>query len=128
APACRSGAAAAARALRPPADLGSALPPAVAPEQAGTCPPAEKEAAGGNCTEECQSDAGCEKGQKCCRTGCGTSCRIPDDKPGSCPGDTNGISGLGFCRADCTRDSDCAADKKCCLNGCGKMACATPVP
>ncbi|XP_058032713.1 uncharacterized protein LOC131195101 [Ahaetulla prasina] len=47
-------------------------------EKAGTCPQAELEVPNGNCTEECQSDARCEGNQKCCRTGCGTSCQIPD--------------------------------------------------
>uniref|UniRef100_A0A8C6Y5T9 WAP domain-containing protein n=1 Tax=Naja naja TaxID=35670 RepID=A0A8C6Y5T9_NAJNA len=48
-------------------------------EKAGICPQAGLERPNGNCTEECQSDARCKGNQKCCRTGCGTSCRIPDD-------------------------------------------------
>ncbi|KAK9405057.1 waprin-Phi1-like [Crotalus adamanteus] len=52
-----------------------------AAEKAGICPQAELETPNGNCTEECQSDASCEGNQKCCQTGCGTSCQIPDGIP-----------------------------------------------
>ncbi|KAG8131480.1 hypothetical protein E2320_009405 [Naja naja] len=59
---------------------GSTSLPEVA-EKAGICPQAGLERPNGNCTEECQSDARCKGNQKCCRTGCGTSCRIPDGIP-----------------------------------------------
>uniref|UniRef100_A0A8C5SHV4 WAP domain-containing protein n=1 Tax=Laticauda laticaudata TaxID=8630 RepID=A0A8C5SHV4_LATLA len=53
-------------------------------EKAGICPQAELERPNGNCTEECQSDAHCEGNQKCCQTGCGTSCWIPDARFAGC--------------------------------------------
>nr|XP_028591504.1 waprin-Phi1-like [Podarcis muralis] len=59
----------------------------VAAEKAGTCPNATLGTARGNCTEECQSDASCAGTEKCCWTGCGASCRLPNDKPGFCPPD-----------------------------------------
>uniref|UniRef100_A0AAU6NSY4 Waprin-Phi1-like protein transcript variant X1 n=1 Tax=Micrurus mipartitus TaxID=430902 RepID=A0AAU6NSY4_MICMP len=96
-------------------------------EKAGICPQAESESPNGNCTEECQSDARCEGNQKCCRTGCGTSCRIPDGKAGSCPDMSMPIPPLGICRTLCQKDSDCPDVKKCCLNGCGFMTCTRPV-
>ncbi|XP_063001098.1 WAP four-disulfide core domain protein 3 [Elgaria multicarinata webbii] len=99
----------------------------VAAGKTGTCPDTEVATAHGNCTEECQSDAGCEGSQKCCRTGCGTSCRTPNDKPGSCPGNMNGISMLGFCGDNkCASDAECEGTKKCCQNGCGRKDCTTP--
>uniref|UniRef100_A0A670ZLW5 WAP domain-containing protein n=1 Tax=Pseudonaja textilis TaxID=8673 RepID=A0A670ZLW5_PSETE len=97
-----------------------------AAEKAGVCPQAELERPDGNCTEECQSDARCEGNQKCCRTGCGTSCRIPDEKAGSCPDVDMPIPPLGICRTTCQSDSNCPNIKKCCKNGCGFMSCSTP--
>uniref|UniRef100_A0A8C6Y4W2 WAP domain-containing protein n=1 Tax=Naja naja TaxID=35670 RepID=A0A8C6Y4W2_NAJNA len=96
-------------------------------EKAGICPQAGLERPNGNCTEECQSDARCKGNQKCCRTGCGTSCRIPDEKSGSCPDVSMPIPPLGICRTLCESDSGCPNIQKCCKNGCGFMTCATPV-
>ncbi|XP_060119859.1 waprin-Phi1-like [Heteronotia binoei] len=95
-------------------------------EKAGTCPKKEAVTPSGNCTEECQSDASCKENQKCCPAGCGMSCQVPDDKPGSCPKFTSGISSLGFCRNKCMKDSECEDDTKCCQNGCGKRSCLSP--
>ncbi|XP_015271645.1 PREDICTED: waprin-Phi1-like [Gekko japonicus] len=97
-----------------------------ATEKAGTCPRTETVTTSGNCTEECQSDAHCEENQKCCPAGCGTSCQVPDDKPGSCPKFAGGISSLGFCMDKCMKDSDCDDNAKCCQNGCGKRSCLSP--
>ncbi|XP_070600487.1 waprin-Phi1-like [Erythrolamprus reginae] len=100
-----------------------------AAEKAGTCPQveAEVEVPGGNCTEECQSDAGCEENKKCCRrAGCGTSCQVPDVRPGSCPNVDVPIPPLGLCRTTCQSDTNCQEGKKCCRNGCGFMTCETP--
>ncbi|ETE59165.1 hypothetical protein L345_15106, partial [Ophiophagus hannah] len=97
-------------------------------EKAGICPQAELERPNGNCTEECQSDAHCEGNQKCCQTGCGTSCRIPDEKIGSCPDVSMPIPPLGICRTLCHTDSNCPDVQKCCKNGCGFMTCSTPQP
>nr|A7X4K1.1 RecName: Full=Waprin-Phi1; Flags: Precursor [Philodryas olfersii]ABU68542.1 Waprin-Phi1 [Philodryas olfersii] len=97
-------------------------------EKAGTCPQAELEMPDRNCTEACQSDAGCEENKKCCRTGCGTSCQIPDEKPGSCPNVDTPIPPLGLCKTTCSKDSDCSETKKCCKNGCGFMTCTTARP
>uniref|UniRef100_A0A670IHQ2 WAP domain-containing protein n=1 Tax=Podarcis muralis TaxID=64176 RepID=A0A670IHQ2_PODMU len=55
----------------------------VAAEKAGTCPNATLGTARGNCTEECQSDASCAGTEKCCWTGCGASCRLPNGN--TCP-------------------------------------------
>ncbi|KAM3839424.1 waprin-Phi1-like isoform 1-T1 [Vipera latastei] len=96
-------------------------------EKAGSCPQAELETPNGNCTEDCRSDASCEGNQKCCQRGCGTSCQIPDEKPGSCPNVNMPIPPLGVCRDLCKSDSNCANEMKCCKNGCGYMSCAIPV-
>ncbi|XP_033009795.1 waprin-Phi1-like [Lacerta agilis] len=98
----------------------------VAAVKGGTCPDTEMESNSSNCTEECQSDASCEGVEKCCRTGCGASCHVPNDKPGTCPSLSIGISMLGACHNACEVDSNCPGDKKCCQNGCGKLACSTP--
>lgn len=45
-------------------------------EKEGECPDTVVEAA--NCTEECQTDSDCEENLKCCQTGCGWSCQIPN--------------------------------------------------
>ncbi|XP_063154198.1 WAP four-disulfide core domain protein 3 [Candoia aspera] len=95
-------------------------------EKAGTCPNTELEMPSGNCTEECQSDASCEGNQKCCQTGCRTSCQIPNDKSGSCPVYPGPIQPLGLCRDTCGTDSHCPDNRKCCRNGCGNMTCAIP--
>uniref|UniRef100_A0A8C0GET3 WAP domain-containing protein n=1 Tax=Chelonoidis abingdonii TaxID=106734 RepID=A0A8C0GET3_CHEAB len=46
------------------------------PKKEGVCPDTVVEAA--NCTEECQADSDCEENLKCCQTGCGWSCQIPN--------------------------------------------------
>uniref|UniRef100_A0A098M207 Waprin n=1 Tax=Hypsiglena sp. JMG-2014 TaxID=1550645 RepID=A0A098M207_9SAUR len=97
-------------------------------EKAGTCPQAKLEMPSGNCTEDCQSDVGCEENKKCCRTGCGTSCQIPDDKPGSCPNMDMPIRPLAPCKSTCKTDSDCESTDKCCENGCGFMTCTWARP
>ncbi|XP_028591500.2 waprin-Rha1-like isoform X2 [Podarcis muralis] len=51
---------------------------------------------------------------------------ISQDKPGTCPSLSIGISMLGACHNACEVDSNCPGDKKCCQNGCGKLACSTP--
>ncbi|XP_053250732.1 waprin-Phi1-like [Podarcis raffonei] len=98
----------------------------VAAEKAGTCPNATLMTARGNCTEECQSDASCAGTEKCCWTGCGASCRLPNDKPGFCPPDPPIISLLGICRDQCREDSDCPSNRKCCMSGCNKWNCVPP--
>ncbi|XP_061486734.1 waprin-Phi1-like [Rhineura floridana] len=99
----------------------------VAAQKAGTCPDAEEaKTNSGNCTEECQSDASCHGVEKCCRTGCGATCRIPNDKPGSCPQAIHGISALGLCKEECRKDSECRSTRKCCETGCGMWTCVLP--
>ena len=104
----------------------------VAADKAGRCPestPVVVEASpGGNCTEECQSDASCPENQKCCPAGCGTSCQVPDEKPGSCPTIImfGGLRPLGICQDRCKSDANCDGNWKCCKNGCGKNACMKP--
>ncbi|XP_060133409.1 WAP four-disulfide core domain protein 2 isoform X1 [Zootoca vivipara] len=114
----------------PPSASASPLPETIsqvaAAVKGGTCPDTEVQSASSNCTEECQSDASCEGVEKCCRTGCGASCHLPNDKPGTCPSLSIGISMLGACHNACEVDSNCPGDKKCCQNGCGKLACSTP--
>nr|XP_056700464.1 waprin-Phi1-like [Euleptes europaea] len=95
-------------------------------EKAGTCPETQAVTTGGNCTEECQSDDSCKANQKCCPTGCGASCQVPDDKPGTCPKTVGAISPLGICQEKCSKDSDCRDTAKCCQNGCGKRSCLSP--
>ncbi|CAM4546223.1 WAP four-disulfide core domain protein 2-like isoform X1 [Lepidochelys kempii] len=93
-------------------------------EKEGVCPDTVVEAA--NCTEECQTDSDCEENLKCCQTGCGWSCQIPNVKPGSCPVVPGGIPLLGLCRNQCKVDSQCPGIMKCCMNGCRKQACVRP--
>uniref|UniRef100_A0A674IUG7 WAP four-disulfide core domain 2 n=1 Tax=Terrapene triunguis TaxID=2587831 RepID=A0A674IUG7_9SAUR len=90
----------------------------------GVCPDTVVEAA--NCTEKCQADSDCEENLKCCQTGCGWSCQLPNVKPGSCPVVSGGIPLLGLCKNQCTMDSQCAGTMKCCINGCRKQACVRP--
>ncbi|XP_020662660.3 waprin-Phi1 isoform X1 [Pogona vitticeps] len=101
-----------------------------ATEKAGTCPGNTRgETKSGNCTEECQSDASCTENQKCCPTGCGMSCQVPDEKPGSCPSVMlGGIPQLGICLEMCQSDTQCKGTWKCCRNGCGKNICMEPGP
>ncbi|XP_037771858.1 WAP four-disulfide core domain protein 2-like isoform X1 [Chelonia mydas] len=110
--------------------LWAELPPAAGQrrprpqEKEGECPDTVVEAA--NCTEECQTDSDCEENLKCCQTGCGWSCQIPNVKPGSCPVVSGGIPLLGLCRNQCKMDSQCPGIMKCCMNGCRKQACVRP--
>ncbi|XP_074868088.1 waprin-Phi1-like [Carettochelys insculpta] len=80
-----------------------------------------------NCTEECQDDGDCEENLKCCPTGCGRSCQIPDEKPGQCPEVSGGIPMLGLCKDLCSSDTQCQGSLKCCRNGCRKLVCTEPV-
>ncbi|XP_045430870.1 WAP four-disulfide core domain protein 2 [Pipistrellus kuhlii] len=95
-----------------------------AEEKAGVCPELKEEL---NCTQECSSDADCPDTSKCCRAGCAAVCRVPNEKPGSCPKVDSPLTPLGLCRDQCQVDSECPDQMKCCLNGCGKVSCVSPV-
>ncbi|KAG6930119.1 waprin-Phi1, partial [Chelydra serpentina] len=89
----------------------------------GVCPDAVE---GANCTEQCQTDGDCEENLKCCQTGCGWACQMPNVKPGSCPVVSAGIPSLGLCKDQCKVDSHCPGTLKCCKSGCGKVTCVRP--
>ncbi|XP_078000283.1 uncharacterized protein LOC144452853 isoform X2 [Glandiceps talaboti] len=94
----------------------------------GNCPAVESGVVG-ICIEDCESDNDCRGDMKCCSSGCGHICQLPEEevtvneKPGECPAVEDG--GFGICLELCSNDGDCDGDEKCCSNGCGH-ACSKP--
>ncbi|XP_076444542.1 papilin-like isoform X1 [Babylonia areolata] len=114
------------------------------------CPPPLPLAPGQKCGPPCTDDSECDKGEKCCETGCGhkacsetvipptcastlcirgsickntiTGSRCVPVNPGWCPVP----KGLGLCVLQCRDDEDCPKTQKCCYNGCG-FTCTEPL-
>ena len=97
-------------------------------QRPGTCPSTGPL----NGAMQCNYDAMCPNGQKCCSIGatgyfyCATAITGSGGsvvKPGTCPAVPPGTAGI--CIAGCANDQSCSGNFKCCSNGCGTV-CTAP--
>ncbi|XP_043214168.1 neurogenic locus notch homolog protein 2-like [Amphibalanus amphitrite] len=86
-----------------------------AEEKPGLCPTAEGQ---DRCGDFCDTDSDCLQSSKCCLTGCGRTCKPPDE-PGFCPAETASPNCL-FRKNECSSNFDCGKGQMCCDTSCGK--------
>ncbi|XP_006815411.2 uncharacterized protein LOC102809083, partial [Saccoglossus kowalevskii] len=99
-------------------------------DKPGQCPDLSQEY-DSFCEWQCNHDPECAGDEKCCFTGCGTTCTMPANTvhAGSCPVITLGIFRSCTGRPDsCNSDDDCRLNEKCCSTGsrCGR-ACVPSI-
>ncbi|XP_071983423.1 WAP four-disulfide core domain protein 18-like [Engystomops pustulosus] len=93
----------------------------------GKCPEPEEMSLGA-CFNVCNNDSTCRGIRKCCKTSClGLQCKIPEEKPGSCPPPESVNGTISDPIVVCTSDSKCEETLKCCPTASGELTCQKPL-
>ncbi|XP_038073085.1 uncharacterized protein LOC119741414 [Patiria miniata] len=83
----------------------------------------------GICVQECAVDFDCYGNQKCCKNGCGMTCRYPENigvpHAGLCPAVNSSEPAMCIDPPPCDIDQDCVSHEKCCFTGCSFMCVAS---